>query len=162
MEYQIEVQQQSARPLAVVRRRASVQQLPKVVPEACGIVWNVLKANKITGAGRHVAVYWGCELNDINLEVGVEMSGPFAGCGEVVASATLAGQVATTIHYGPYQQLKAAHEAIRQWSATGGYTLAGPNWEIYDHWNDEWNSHPNKIRTDIFYLVAAGQQKSAS
>jgi hypothetical protein len=31
--------------------------------------------------------------------------------------------------------------------------LAGPNWEIYGHWLDEWNNDPAKIRTDVFYLL---------
>jgi hypothetical protein len=33
--------------------------------------------------------------------------------------------------------------------------LAGPNWEVYGHWKDEWNSDPSKICTDVFYLVVA-------
>jgi hypothetical protein len=33
--------------------------------------------------------------------------------------------------------------------------LAGPNWEVYGHWTDEWNSDPAKIRTDVFYLLVA-------
>jgi len=151
MPYDIQLQKQTARPLAVIRRRASPQQLPKVIPEACGIVWKILRTHRIGGAGRHIALYWDCE---INLEVGVEMLAPFAGCGEVVGSTTPAGLVATTIHHGPYQQLHAAHEAIRQWCATNDYTLAGPNWEIYDHWQDEWNRDPTKIRTDVFYLLS--------
>ena len=152
MQYVVRLEQQTGLPLAVVRRRASGRQLSRVVPEACGIVWNVLRANGVTGAGRHVAVYWDCE---INLDVGVEMPTPFAGCGEVVGSATPAGPVATTIHYGPYQQLHAAHEAIRHWCMASGYPLAGPNWEIYDHWKDEWNRDPSKVRTDVFYLLTA-------
>jgi effector-binding domain-containing protein len=155
VEYDIRLEEQTGRPLAVVRRCAGPQQLPRVVPEARGIVWNILRTHQITGAGRHFAVYWDCE---INLEVGVEMAAPFAGCGEVVGSTTPAGPVATTTHYGPYQQLHAAHEAIRQWCAKNGHALAGPNWEIYDHWKDEWNRDPSKIRTDIFYLLNAGQR----
>ena len=34
-----------------------------------------------------------------------------------------------------------------------GHTLAGPNWEIYGHWVDEWNRDPTKIRTEVFYLL---------
>jgi hypothetical protein len=34
-------------------------------------------------------------------------------------------------------------------------TLAGPNWEIYGHWKDEWNNDPSKICTEVFYLLAA-------
>jgi effector-binding domain-containing protein len=152
MQYEVRLEQQAARLLAVVRRRATIPELPRVVPEACGFVWNILRTNKVTGAGRHIAVYWD---DQINLEVGVEMTSPFAGCGEVVASMTPAGTVATTTHFGPYQQLHAAHEAIRQWCTTSGHTLAGPNWEIYDHWKDEWNRDPSQIRTDVFYLLSA-------
>jgi hypothetical protein len=150
MEYLIRLEQQSGHPLAVVRRRASSQELSTVVPEACGIVWDVLRAEKVSGAGRHVAVYLDCQ---INLEVGVELAGPFPGYGEVVGSATPAGLVAATTHYGPYGQLHEAHNAIRRWCGANGHTLAGPNWEIYGHWKDEWNSDPARIRTDVFYLL---------
>jgi effector-binding domain-containing protein len=141
------------RPLAVVRRRAGVRQLPQVVPDACGVVWGVVRARQIKGAGRHVALY----LDDeINLEVGVELETPFEGYGEVVASALPAGRVATTVHFGPYNRLPEAHEAVRDWCANQGHSRAGPNWEIYGHWVDEWNRDPSKIRTDVFYLLAAG------
>src|SRR5947209_19315918 len=112
MEYVIRLEQLSSRPLAVVRRRAGLQQLSKVVPEACGTVWSVVRAQQVPGAGRHVAVY----LDDqINLEVGVELTAPFAGYGEVVGSATPAGLVATATHYGPYSQLHEAPAAIHSW-----------------------------------------------
>ena len=152
MEYEIRLEQHSGQPLAVVRRRARPQELAKVVPDACGQVWSVVRSQQVTGAGRHVAVY----LDDqINLEIGVELAAPFAGYGEVVGSATPAGPVATTTHYGPYGQLHEAHEAIRLWCETRGYTLAGPNWEVYGHWKDEWNSDPTKICTEVFYLLVA-------
>jgi effector-binding domain-containing protein len=158
MEYDIRLEQHRGLPLAVVRRQASTNELPRVVPEACGTVWNVVRAQQVAGAGRHVAVYWD---DQINLEVGVELAAPFAGYGEVVGSATPAGPVATTTHYGPYGQLHHAHEAICRWCASNGYTLAGPNWEIYGHWNDEWNSDPAKIRTDVFYLLVADGSSAA-
>ena len=152
MEYVVRLEQVIGRPLAVVRRRAASHELSKVVPEACGTVWNVLRSQQVAGAGRHVAVYLDCQ---INLEVGVELDGPFAGHGEVVASATPSGLVATTTHFGPYGQLHAAHEAIRRWCADNGYAPAGPNWEVYGHWIDEWNSDPTRIRTDVFSLLVA-------
>lgn len=39
------------------------------------------------------------------------------------------------------------------WCAEQGYPLAGPSWEIYGHREDEWNREPEKIRTEVFYLV---------
>jgi effector-binding domain-containing protein len=152
MEYEIRLEQHSGQPLAVVRRRARPQELAKVVPDACGQVWSVIRSQQLSGAGRHVAVYLDAQ---INLEVGVELDRPFTGHGEVVASATPSGLVATTTHFGPYHLLHQAHEAIRQWCEASGHVLAGPNWEVYGHWKDEWNRDPTKIITDVFYLLAA-------
>ena len=81
MEYDVRLEENSSRPLAVVRRRAGLRELAKVIPEACGTVWSVVRAQKVPGAGRHVALYWDDEFN---LEVGVELATPFAGHGEVV------------------------------------------------------------------------------
>jgi effector-binding domain-containing protein len=158
MEYDVRLEQLAGRPLAVVRRRAASHELSKVVPDACGTVWAVLRSQQISGAGRHVAVYLD---GQINLEVGVELDRPFAGHGEVVASATPAGLVATTTHHGPYSELHGAHEAIRRWCGNSGYTLAGPNWEVYGHWKGEWTSDPTKITTDVYYLLVADGSSAA-
>lgn len=159
MEYDVRYENLNSRPLAVVRRCARPQELSKVVPEACGLVWGVLRTHKISGAGRHVAVYYD---GQINLEVGVELDGAFAGVGEVVASGTPAGPVATTTHYGSYGLLHEAYEAIRLWCGANGQTLAGPNWEIYGHWQDEWNNDPTKICTEVFCLLAANGSSAAT
>ena len=158
MEYDIRLEHRGSCPLAVVRRLAKQSELPKVVPEACGIVWNVVRSQKIPGAGRHVAVYLDGE---INLEVGVELEAPFAGHGEVVGSTTPAGTVVTTTHYGPYGLLCEAHKAIQQWCAANGHTLAGPSWELYGHWQDDWNTDPSKITTEVVYLIATDGSPSA-
>ena len=151
MEYHVQLEQFGVpRPTAVVRRRASARELSKVVPAACGLVWGVIRSQQVKGAGRHVALYLDGE---INLEVGVELEAPFAGYGEVVGSSLPTGAVATTVHFGPYGGLHAAHRAIVDWCAAHGHTLAGPNWEVYGHWVDEWNADPSKIRTDVFYLL---------
>jgi effector-binding domain-containing protein len=158
MEHVVRLERLGSRPLAVVRRRARAHELASVVPVACGTVWDVVRAQQIAGAGRHVAVYLDAE---INLEVGIELETTFAGHGEVVGSATPAGLVATATHYGPYGQLGEAHEGIRSWCREHGYTLAGPNWEVYGHWQDDWNADPSRIRTDVFYLIAVDRTSEA-
>lgn len=150
MELVIRLEQLASIPLAVVRRRATRHELSKIVPEACGAVWNVIRSQNIVGAGRNIAVY----LDDqINLEVGVELNGPFSGHGEVIPSTTPAGLVAATTHFGPYQRLHEAHQAIQQWCQANAHVLAGPSWEIYGHWEAEWSRDPARIRTDVAYLL---------
>jgi len=151
MDYNIRIEQHPGQPLAVVRRQAVPRDFSKVVPAACGAVWNVMKSQKVANPGRHVSVY----LDDQNnLEIGVEVPTPFASFGEVIGSSTPAGRVVTTTHFGPYPGLRDAHAAIHRWCKANGHTPIRPMWEVYGHWKDDWNNDPSKIQTDIFYLLA--------
>jgi effector-binding domain-containing protein len=150
--YDVQVTHVSSIPVAVVRRQARASELVTLVPENCGLVWAFVRAQHLK-AGRHVAIYWD---GSIRLEVGVELDQVFQEGGEIVRSATPAGPAAFALHFGPYQQLGAAHAAIRQWCSAHNHRLAGPNWEIYGHWQREWDNNPSRIRTDVFYQLAPG------
>jgi effector-binding domain-containing protein len=144
--YSIDIRRAEPQLIAAVRRRAPLNQLSKVVPEACGDSWNRLKQLGIKG-GRNVAVYLDQE---INMEIGQEVSAPFGSASDFFCSSTPGGDVVTTTHCGPYQRLGDAHHALLQWATDHGRTLAGPNWEIYGHWTED----PSQLRTDVFYLLA--------
>ena len=146
MEYQVRVERVEAQTTAVVRRRASIGELARVVPQACGEVWTFARVASLPRPGRHLALYFD---NEINLEVGVEMDRPFVGNDQVVCSSTPAGLVATTAHFGPYNRLGEAHDAVCKWCAATGRVKAGPCWEVYGHWDDD----PAKLRTDVYYLL---------
>jgi effector-binding domain-containing protein len=150
MDPHVRVQQVESVPLAVVQRQAKPSDLSRIVPECCGLVWSVVRAQR-TPAGRHVAIYWD---GTIRLEVGVELNGPFVPEGEVLRSATPAGLVAWNTHLGPYAGLGAAHDAIRSWCAANNRRTAGPKWEVYGHWLPEWDRDPSQIRTDVYYLLS--------
>lgn len=137
--------------LAVVRRQVRQADVSAAVREGCGLVWAFARERDLP-AGRNVAVYWD---GSIRLEVGVEMAIPFEPGNGVVRSATPPGLTASVTVMGPYDQLGTAHAAIRTWCTANGHRLAGPSWEIYGDWQPEWNADPTRIRTDIFYQVAA-------
>jgi effector-binding domain-containing protein len=149
MAYEIRVEHVESRTIAAVRRRATISQLSTVVPAACGEVWNFVRTAGIKQPGRHIAVYREGEGGQLDVEIGVEVADPFTGDGEVSCSATPAGAVATTVHFGPYDRLGEAHKAICQWCRDNHHNLAGPNWEIYGHWNED----PAKLQTDVYYLL---------
>jgi effector-binding domain-containing protein len=149
MTYAVELRKVAATPLLVVRRRARQAELSKIVPDGCGTVWNYIRAAGIRSAGRHVAMYRAADAGLLDVEVGVEVGADAAGSGDVVLSATPAGTVATTTHFGSYAGLDAANAAINQWCDANHHQLAGPSWEVYGHWTDE----PEKVRTDVFWLL---------
>jgi effector-binding domain-containing protein len=148
MEYQVQVQQVASQTTAVVRLRASRDELATVVPRACGEVWTFIRSAGFPRPGRHLALYLDCEGN---IEVGVEVDQPFAGNDRVVCSSTPAGTVAVAVHLGPYDRLGEAHEAIQKWCSENGHALTGTSWEVYGHWTDDLA----QLRTDVFYLLHA-------
>lgn len=137
-------------PLAVIGRQVSPAQLSRVVPESCGAVWRVLKAQGLRG-GRNVALYWD---DAIRLEAGVEFDGTFAEQDGVTRSSTPPGLVAAVTHLGPYGTLGAAHAALHSWVQAHGHRKLGPRWEIYGHWQGAWDADPSQIQTEVCYLVA--------
>jgi effector-binding domain-containing protein len=147
--YVVEVERRASVPLAVIRRQVQTAELSRVVPECCGLVWTEMRLQQ-AAAGRHVALYWD---TSIRLEVGVELFGPFVERRDIVRSATPDGDVAFVVHFGPYDGLGAAHQALREWCEAHHWRPAGPNWEIYGHWQADWNANPSLIRTDICYQV---------
>jgi effector-binding domain-containing protein len=146
----VRVEQLQSIPLAVVRRQAQPSQLASVVPQCCGLVWDVVRAQQVK-AGRHVAIYWD---GTIRLEVGVELFGTLGEHPDVVRSTTPAGTVASVTYLGPYGGLGDAHAAVREWCRAHNRQPAGPNWEIYGHWQSEWDADPSRIRTDVCYLLS--------
>jgi effector-binding domain-containing protein len=144
----VRVERVEARPLAVVRRQATQAELSRVVPQALGEVWTVVRARSLP-AGRNVALYLdGPKV----LECGVEVSGPFAGEGAVFASATPAGLTATAVHVGPYGRLHETYEALHRWCKERGHTFAGPFWEVYGHHCED-EAH---LRVEVRYLLREG------
>lgn len=148
MSYEVRLEQLPGTHLAVVRRKASLAELPRVVPEACGVVWNAVKDAGVRG-GRMVSIYWDREMI---IDIGVEVPAPFEARGEVVGAESPSGMAVTTTHFGPYSGLTHAHEAIHRWAEQHGQELARPCWEVYGHWTPECDADPSKIRTDVYYV----------
>ena len=135
---------------AVIRSQVPQRELARFIPAACGEVWSFVRSAKLPRPGRHVALYLDASGS---IEVGAEVSEPFSGNDRIHCSALPAGRVATTAHFGPYQNLSTAHTAIRQWCDQQGHRRSPVSWEIYGHWEESWNTDPSRIRTDIFYLL---------
>jgi len=150
MRYQIELTLSKPIITAVVRSLVPAKELAQFVPAACGEVWSFIRAAGLPRPGRHLALYLDAQGS---VEVGAEVSEPFASNERVHCSQLPAGRAATTVHFGPYGRLTDAHAAVREWCAEHGHRCSGVSWEIYGHWEESWNTDSSKIRTDVFYLL---------
>ena len=150
MPYPIELTHSKSIHTAVIRSCVPAKELAQFVPAACGEVWSFIRSAGLPRPGRHLALYLDAQGS---VEVGAEVSEPFAGNERVHCSQLPAGRVVTTVHFGPYGGLSDAHAAIREWCAKHGHRCSGVSWEIYGHWEESWNTDSSKIRTDVFHLL---------
>jgi hypothetical protein len=104
MSYQVTMMDVEARPTAVVPATTTWQEFPTLWRELMDEVWTCLHAGGISRGCRVIMLYW----DDVpHVEVGVELLVPCLLTGRVRASALPAGQVAMTMHWGPYSQVRA-------------------------------------------------------
>lgn len=135
---------------AVVRGRMGTADLSRFVPEACGEVWSFVRSSGLPAPGRNLALYQA----DGWVEAGVEVPEPFGGGERVFLSELPQGRVAHAVHYGPYRTLGETHRALREWCAGQGVELTGTCWELYGHWQEDWNANPAAIFTDVFHMLS--------
>ena len=146
MTYQVQIV--NARPtlLAAVRSRTTQQALGTLIPQALAAVYVFLKTAPVRQQGHNVVVYLDAVMN---VEIGIQVSAEFDHTATILCSATPGGTAAKTLHLGPYSALPQAHAAVRRWGTENSRELAGPNWEVYGDWHDD----PQKLRTDVYYLL---------
>jgi effector-binding domain-containing protein len=146
LSYQVTVKEVAARPTAVVPATTTWQEFPALWKQLLDEVWACLHAGGVHRGCRNVMLY----RDDVpHVEVGVELSVACPLTGRVVASALPAGQVAMTVHWGPYKGLDGAHQAVRDWCAARRRQQAGPRWEVYGPHRDD----PAEVWTEVYYLL---------
>ena len=101
--------------------------------------------------GHNVCLYRSPSLEGVSLEVGVQVTERFESGGPIFCSTTPSGPAASTVHFGPYEELATPHAAVDAWCLDHGRAIADVRWEIYGDWDDD----PAQRRTDVFRLLRA-------
>jgi effector-binding domain-containing protein len=147
MASEISIRQVQEQAIAVIRDRIPIAEIGLRIRPIYDRLY--AKVSELPPTLHNVIVYRGGEHQVFDVEVGVQVSAPFADFGEVICSRTPAGTVATSIHLGRYASLPATHEAIGAWCERNGRIPAGVNWEVYGDWTED----EAKLRTDVFWLL---------
>ncbi|WP_157440315.1 GyrI-like domain-containing protein [Actinokineospora inagensis] len=137
-------------PTAVVAAATSWADFPTVWGPMLDQVWAFLRGGAPDGLykdGHNVMFY----KDDVpNVEIGVQVNGPFAPVGLVVPSVLPGGPVATATHVGPIGEIGETHDAVRDWSNANGHRLTGVRWEVYGD-PDRTTGH---FDVDVFWALA--------
>jgi effector-binding domain-containing protein len=145
--YPVSVKTAVAQPTAVVAVATTWAEFPTLWPELLDEVYGFVRGGGATQDGHNVMLY----RDDVpNVEVGVQVTGPFEPSGRVVPSVLPAGEVASTVHRGPYDALEEAHVALKAWCGSHRHALTGVRWEIYGDWRQD----PAELETEVCYLLA--------
>jgi len=155
MAVSVSISNQLAAPriLVAVRRQVRIAQVGAAWRPALDVVWAFLRQNPgLRTDGHNIFLYHHPARGEsmMTLDFGVQVTRTFPQSGEVFATETPPGKVASAIHVGPYERMRETHEAIQSWARANHLALADKSWEIYGDWTDD----PAKLETQIEYLLA--------
>ena len=152
MKYEVVVETAQVELVAAVQATVSISEIARAWKPALDQVWSFLKQSSELAPGHNLFLYHHPDRRNepMDIDFGVQVGRPFEREGNVRCIQTPTGEVARTVHVGPYDRLGDAHNAIRAWCAANNRKIAQASWEIYDDWNDD----PALLETTIKYLLA--------
>ena len=146
----IQIRDFPEQPIAVIRDRAKQGELSRKIPDYCGKAWIFIQSRKdITSNGRMIATYRGQGADDMRIEVGAMVDGPFTSDGPVVSSSIPACRAAMMTHVGPYCDLGKAFDMLFRWCKQNNHAT-GMCWEVYHHPEPSPAAAP---KTDIYVEI---------
>jgi effector-binding domain-containing protein len=133
MKYDVVVETAQAELVAAVRATVPISDIARAWKPALDQVWAFLKTKSGLGPGHNLFLYHHPERRNeaMNIDFGVQVTRPFEGEGEIRCVETAVGEVAKTVHVGPYDRLGDAHNAIHVWCAAHNRKIGRASWEIY-------------------------------
>jgi effector-binding domain-containing protein len=147
--YECEVKEQPLQPTLSVRTRASVQELPQVLGQAYGAIYQYLCGLGEQPAGPPFTAYYNMDMQNLDIEIGFPVSKQFSGKDNIQAGEIPAGKIATCVHIGPYTDMPPAYAALSEWIKENGYEATGVAYEIY--LNDPGQTPPQELMTQIVF-----------
>jgi GyrI-like small molecule binding domain len=146
VDYPVRLEQVAPRPLAVAWG-SRVSEIISLLDQ----VWPALRAQRVR-TGHNVVVYFGPS----RLAAGVEVPAGFEPTAQVQPLSTPSGEVATTVYWGDYTQMRPAYEALEAWLTANHRQHACVSWEVYADPDPD----PARCRTDIFILLGNGGESA--
>ncbi len=156
MPYEIAVAPASPLTVAGVRMHTALKSIKVDVGQGFSKIMQGIVEKRYIPAGPPMLVYHDVidEENDGEVEVCIPVQASFPSSDGFQCHELKADQVATTVHYGPYEELSSAYHSMLAWISENAYQLAGSPREIY--LNDPRMVSPDELRTKLEFPVSKG------
>ncbi|MEM9775370.1 MAG: helix-turn-helix domain-containing protein [Chloroflexota bacterium] len=118
-------------PFLYMRKQAKPDAVSEALASMLVPVFQYATANGIPFAGPPTARYVSFGPGLVTLEAGMPVAGPADAKDDIILGSLFGGEVASTIHKGPYDTLNLGHEAVQEWMIENNLEAAGPPWEVY-------------------------------
>lgn len=152
MAYDVAVREVEAQPVAAIREHARLQGIAGTMADAFGELYGYLGKIGTRPDGPPLVVYFDVdERRGVEMEVCVPVPGKVEGEGRVTPDELPAGEVAVTMHRGPYGSITPAYRAVERWVHEQGRELAGPPRERYLNSPDQVG--PEDLETEIEWPI---------
>jgi effector-binding domain-containing protein len=155
MSYEVTERRLDAKPVLSIRGRVPVEDIQSAIGEFLREVWRTIEAAGEHPAGPPFTRYHEIGEAEVLLEAGMPVPTALDGEGRVEAGELPGGEAISTDHYGPYEDLPSAGDALAAWAEEHGRRPAGPNWEVYrtDPGDEE---DPADWHTEVFMPLEPG------
>ena len=151
MNNQFEVIDQKEQPVISIRKTTNMAGLQQELGHAFMAVTQYLAELGETPVGSVFAAYYNMDMEHLDVEMGIPVSKPLAGKGEIAAGYIPAGKQVSTVHKGPYTQMEGVYNGLTEWMKTNGHIPTGVVYEFY--LNSPMEVPESELLTKIVFLV---------
>ena len=131
MSYTVNKRKIAETPFLFVRREVKPEDLAEALGAMFGSVFQYATKRGFPLVGPPTNRYPSFGPGLITMEAGMPIAGQGEGEGEIQLGSLVGGDVATTLHKGPYDDLNLGHEAVQRWLAENDEEAGGAPWEAY-------------------------------
>jgi effector-binding domain-containing protein len=137
MTYSVEARAQARQPYVAVRTTVPIDEIGAAMGPLFEQLYGWLGTAGIVPLGMPWTRYLSVGTDEVELEVAAPVgAGHPPVAGGMVEGVIPAGEVAVTLHVGPYDQLPGAYAAIHAWLGAQGLAPSGAMWEVYENGPD--------------------------
>ena len=133
------------RPVLAIRLRTPVDELPGKLGECYHKIGKYLGEIGGQMAGAPFVAYYNLDMQDLDVQIGFQVSGQLPGRGDIEAGHIPGGQAVSCIYQGEYS---ATYQAMNDWIAEKGLEPTGVAYEFYI--DDPAQVPMERVRTQIY------------